>query len=76
MLSSLLMLFRGGVDALLMRMQLAFPQWHFLDSNHYNEIFTTHGTIMILFMAMPLMFAFFNIVAPLQIGARDVAYPF
>ncbi len=76
MLSSLLMLFRGGVDALLMRMQLAFPQWHFLDSNHYNEIFTTHGTIMILFMAMPLMFAFFNIVVPLQIGARDVAYPF
>ncbi|MCK6258621.1 cytochrome aa3 quinol oxidase subunit I [Fictibacillus sp. KIGAM418] len=76
LVSSLLMLFRGGVDALLMRMQLAFPNSHFLDSQHYNEIFTTHGTIMILFMAMPFMFALFNIVVPLQLGARDVAYPF
>ena len=75
-LSSLLMLFRGGVDALLMRLQLAFPNLNFLDSNHYNEIFTTHGTIMILFMAMPLMFGLFNIAVPLQIGARDVAYPY
>ncbi|HJV46838.1 MAG TPA: cytochrome aa3 quinol oxidase subunit I [Bacillota bacterium] len=76
LIASLAMLFRGGVDALLMRMQLAFPNVHFLESNHYNEIFTTHGTIMILFMAMPMMFAFFNIVVPLQIGARDVAFPY
>ncbi len=76
LIASLLMLFRGGVDALLMRMQLAFPNVHFLESEHYNQIFTTHGTIMILFMAMPFMFALFNIVVPLQIGARDVAYPF
>ncbi|EIT86978.1 quinol oxidase polypeptide I [Fictibacillus macauensis ZFHKF-1] len=76
LVSSLLMLFRGGVDALLMRLQLAAPNTHFLTSQHYNEIFTTHGTIMILFMAMPFMFALFNIVIPLQIGARDVAYPF
>jgi cytochrome aa3-600 menaquinol oxidase subunit I len=76
LIASLLMLFRGGVDALLMRAQLAFPNMKFLESNHYNEIFTTHGTIMILFMAMPMMFALFNIVIPLQIGARDVAYPF
>ncbi|MDM5200667.1 cbb3-type cytochrome c oxidase subunit I [Fictibacillus enclensis] len=76
LVSSLLMLFRGGVDAILMRMQLAMPNTHFLQSQHYNEIFTTHGTIMILFMAMPFMFALFNIVIPLQIGARDVAYPF
>ncbi|WCK54458.1 cbb3-type cytochrome c oxidase subunit I [Aneurinibacillus sp. Ricciae_BoGa-3] len=76
LLASLLMLFRGGVDAILMRIQLAFPNMHFLESEHYNEIFTTHGTIMILFMAMPFMFALFNIVVPLQIGARDVAYPF
>lgn len=75
-IAALLMLFRGGVDALLMRTQLALPGLHFLDSNHYNEIFTTHGTIMILFMAMPLMFGLFNIAVPLQIGARDVAYPF
>lgn len=75
-LASLLMLFRGGVDALLMRMQLAFPNMEFLASDHYNAIFTTHGTIMILFMAMPFMFGLFNIAVPLQIGARDVAFPF
>ncbi|MFC7441789.1 cbb3-type cytochrome c oxidase subunit I [Laceyella putida] len=76
LIASLLMLFRGGVDALLMRLQLALPNMHILHAQHYNEIFTTHGTIMILFMAMPFMFALFNIVVPLQIGARDVAYPF
>lgn len=75
-IASLLMLFRGGVDALLMRVQLAVPDMKFLESQHYNEIFTTHGTIMILFMAMPFMFALFNWVVPLQIGARDVAFPF
>jgi cytochrome aa3-600 menaquinol oxidase subunit 1 len=73
---SILMLFRGGVDALLMRVQLAVPNAHFLEPEHYNQIFTTHGVIMILFMAMPLMFGLFNVVVPLQIGARDVAYPF
>ncbi|MEK8127794.1 cbb3-type cytochrome c oxidase subunit I [Paenibacillus filicis] len=73
---SILMLFRGGVDALLMRLQLAMPNTEFLQAEHYNQIFTTHGVIMILFMAMPLMFGLFNIVVPLQIGARDVAYPF
>lgn len=75
-LAALLMLFRGGVDALLMRTQLALPNMKFLEPEHYNQIFTTHGTIMILFMAMPLMFGLFNIIVPLQIGARDVAYPF
>ncbi|NRF95644.1 cbb3-type cytochrome c oxidase subunit I [Paenibacillus frigoriresistens] len=73
---SIMMLFRGGVDALLMRLQLAMPNNQFLQAEHYNQIFTTHGVIMILFMAMPLMFGLFNIVVPLQIGARDVAYPF
>lgn len=76
LIASLLMLFRGGVDALLMRVQLAFPNVEFLHSDHYNAIFTTHGTIMILFMAMPMMFGLFNMVVPLQLGARDVAYPF
>ncbi|MCZ8511703.1 cbb3-type cytochrome c oxidase subunit I [Paenibacillus filicis] len=75
-LSAFLMLFRGGVDALLMRAQLAVPEFHFLQPDHYNEIFTTHGVIMILFMAMPFMFGLFNVMVPLQIGARDVAYPF
>ncbi|AEI45690.1 cbb3-type cytochrome c oxidase subunit I [Paenibacillus mucilaginosus] len=73
---SILMLFRGGVDALLMRLQLAVPNAEFLHPEHYNQIFTTHGVIMILFMAMPLMFGLFNVIMPLQIGARDVAYPF
>lgn len=76
LICALLMLFRGGVDALLMRTQLAFPNMHFLDPQHYDEIFSTHGTIMILFVAMPLIFAMMNIVVPLQIGARDVAFPF
>src|SRR6185312_5780094 len=51
LIASLLMLFRGGVDALMMRVQLAMPNMHFLQAEHYNEVFTTHGTIMILFMA-------------------------
>lgn len=75
-LSAFLMLFRGGVDALLMRVQLAVPELGFLAPDHYNQIFTTHGVIMILFMAMPFMFGLFNVMVPLQIGARDVAYPF
>lgn len=75
-LSAFLMLFRGGVDALLMRVQLAVPELDFLLPDHYNQIFTTHGVIMILFMAMPFMFGLFNIMVPLQIGARDVAFPF
>ncbi|MED5019789.1 cytochrome aa3 quinol oxidase subunit I [Paenibacillus chibensis] len=74
-LSALIMLFRGGVDALLMRTQLAVPESGFLDSQHYNEIFTTHGVIMILFMAMPFVIGLMNVVVPLQIGARDVAFP-
>lgn len=74
-LAAFLMMFRGGVDALLMRAQLAIPGADFLQPDHYNEVFTTHGVIMILFMAMPFMFGLFNIIVPLQIGARDVAYP-
>ncbi|MFC5647674.1 cbb3-type cytochrome c oxidase subunit I [Paenibacillus solisilvae] len=74
-LSAFLMLFRGGVDALLMRTQLVMPEFGFLAPDHYNQIFTTHGVIMILFMAMPFMFGLFNVMVPLQIGARDVAYP-
>ncbi|HEY4391947.1 MAG TPA: cytochrome aa3 quinol oxidase subunit I [Paenibacillus sp.] len=72
---ALLMLFRGGVDALLMRSQLAMPENGLLDAQHYNEIFTTHGVVMILFMAMPFVIGLMNVVVPLQIGARDVAFP-
>ncbi|MDB5083483.1 MAG: cytochrome ubiquinol oxidase subunit, partial [Bacilli bacterium] len=76
MLAALLMMFRGGMDAVLMRAQLSAPQMQFLQSEHYNQIFTTHGTIMILFMAMPFVISMMNIVVPLQIGARDVAFPY
>jgi cytochrome aa3-600 menaquinol oxidase subunit I len=76
LLAALIMMFRGGVDALLMRTQLALPNQHLLGPEHYDQIFTTHGTIMILFMAMPFIFAVFNIAVPLQIGARDVAFPY
>ncbi|EJW18620.1 cytochrome aa3 quinol oxidase subunit I [Paenibacillus alvei] len=74
-LSALIMLFRGGMDALMMRTQLAAPDMKFLDAQHYNEVFTTHGVIMILFMAMPFIIGLMNVVVPLQIGARDVAFP-
>ncbi|SFL48965.1 cytochrome aa3 quinol oxidase subunit I [Salibacterium qingdaonense] len=75
-IAAIAMLFRGGVDAMLMRAQLTLPNTEFLNSQHYNEIFTTHGTIMIIFMAMPFLIGLMNFVVPLQIGARDVAFPF
>ncbi|GGF19096.1 quinol oxidase subunit 1 [Halobacillus andaensis] len=75
-LSALAMLFRGGADALMMRTQLAFPNMNFLNAQHYDEIFTTHGTVMIIFMAMPFLIGLMNVVVPLQIGARDVAFPY
>lgn len=74
-----IMLLRGFSDAILMRSQqaLAVGESHgFLNPEHFNEIFTAHGVIMIFFVAMPFMFGLMNIVLPLQIGARDVAYPF
>ena len=74
-ISALLMLFRGGVDAIMMRAQLAAPESKLLDAQHYNEVFTTHGVVMIMFMAMPFIFGFMNYLVPLQIGARDVAFP-
>lgn len=74
-ISAILMLFRGGVDAIMMRAQLSAPDNALLDAQHYNEIFTTHGVVMIMFMAMPFIFGFMNYIVPLQIGARDVAFP-
>lgn len=74
-----IMLFRGGVDALMMRGQQAIAvgtQNGFLEASHYDQIFTAHGVIMIFFVAMPFMFGLINCILPLQIGARDVAFPF
>jgi len=65
----------GGVLALLMRAELARPGLQFLSPEQYNQLFTMHGTIMLLFFATPLVFAFANLVLPLQIGAPDVAFP-
>ncbi|QCI17273.1 cytochrome o ubiquinol oxidase subunit I [Buchnera aphidicola (Aphis helianthi)] len=74
-----IMLFRGFVDAILMRAQQVISssgQHGFLPPHHYDQIFTAHGVIMIFFVAMPLVIGLMNLVVPLQIGARDVAFPF
>ncbi|PSR20613.1 MAG: cytochrome ubiquinol oxidase subunit I [Sulfobacillus acidophilus] len=75
LIAALIMLFRGGVDALMIRTQLIGPHEHFMGIQQYDEVFTTHGTVMIFFMAMPLVIALFNVAVPLMIGARDVAFP-
>ncbi|MCM3321845.1 cytochrome c oxidase subunit I [Cytobacillus kochii] len=66
----------GGLEAMFIRIQLAVPGNDFVSAGVYNEILTMHGTTMIFLAAMPLIFAFMNAVMPLQIGARDVAFPF
>ncbi|MBI5770693.1 MAG: cytochrome c oxidase subunit I [Verrucomicrobia bacterium] len=65
----------GGVEALLIRAQLMFPNGDVLTAQQYNTMFTMHGTTMIFLAVMPLSAAFFNFIMPLQIGARDVAFP-
>jgi cytochrome aa3-600 menaquinol oxidase subunit 1 len=75
LIAALLMLFRGGVDAIMMRAQTAIPENTLLSASEYNEVFTTHGVVMIFFMAMAFIIALMNFVVPLQIGARDVAFP-
>jgi cytochrome c oxidase subunit 1 len=65
----------GGVEALLLRIQLGAPNNTFLSPERYNELFTMHGTTMIFLAIMPLSAMFFNFMIPLLIGARDVAFP-
>ncbi|MDQ1745578.1 MAG: cytochrome c oxidase subunit, partial [Pseudonocardiales bacterium] len=65
----------GGLLALVMRAELALPGMQFLSPEQYNQLFTMHGTIMLLLFATPLVFAFSNLVIPLQIGSPDVAFP-
>ena len=77
MLLGILMLLRGFIDAVMMRSQqsLAFHAMGYLQPEHYNQIFSAHGTIMIFFAAMPLVIGLMNFVVPLQLGVRDVAFP-
>ena len=65
----------GGIEALIIRAQLAVPESDLISAQRYNQLFTMHGTTMIFLAVMPLNAAFFNFLVPLQIGARDVAFP-
>ena len=79
MVLGLVMLLRGFADAIMMRLQQAIAfgdNLGYLPPHHYDQIFTAHGVIMIFFVAMPLVTGLMNYLVPLQIGARDVAFPF
>src|SRR4029078_4051822 len=65
----------GGIEAVIIRAQLQGPNGHLVSAEVYNQLFTMHGTTMIFLAIMPLSAAFFNFLIPLQIGARDVAFP-
>src|ERR1700735_3013457 len=78
-LLALVMLLRGFADAIMMRTQQAIAYNDaagYLPPHHYDQIFTAHGVIMIFFVVTPLILGLMNVVVPLQIGARDVAFPF
>jgi cytochrome o ubiquinol oxidase subunit 1 len=78
MILGLIMLLRGFADAIMMRAQLALAAGHalgYLPPEHYDQIFTAHGTIMIFFVAMPFVIGLMNFALPLQLGVRDVAFP-
>src|ERR1700694_2881261 len=75
-MSALLFMALGGTEAMLVRAQLIVPNNHFLSADFYNQMFTMHGLTMIFLVVMPLETGFFgNFLIPLQIGARDVAFP-
>jgi cytochrome c oxidase subunit 1 len=75
MVTSFVFFLLGGVMALIMRAELARPGADFLSPQQYNQLFTMHGTVMLLFFATPVLFAFANYIVPLQIGAPDVSFP-
>lgn len=72
---ALLFLVIGGIEATIMRIQLVAPRATFVSPEVFNRMFTMHGTTMIFFVAMPLVFGFANYLVPLMIGARDMAFP-
>src|SRR5690606_30275279 len=76
---ALVMFLRGFADAIMMRLQQVWAfggSEGYLNSHHYDQIFTAHGVIMIFFVAMPFVTGLMNYIVPLQIGARDVSFPF
>ncbi|WP_197320599.1 cytochrome c oxidase subunit I [Saccharomonospora sp. NB11] len=75
MVTSIVFFMIGGVMALFIRAELAQPGLQFLSTEQYNQMFTLHGTLMLLLYATPVLFAFANLVLPLQIGSPDVAFP-
>ncbi|WP_433793607.1 aa3-type cytochrome oxidase subunit I [Actinoplanes sp. CA-252034] len=75
MITAFVFFLLGGLMALLMRAELARPGMQLLSPEQYNQLFTMHGTIMLLFFATPIVFAFGNYVVPIQIGAPDVSFP-
>src|SRR6201987_3623621 len=74
-LYALLFLVIGGIEATIMRIQLIVPHNHFVSPQVFNRMFTMHGTTMIFFVAMPMVFGFANYLLPLMLGARDMAFP-
>src|ERR1700753_1350466 len=74
-LYAMLFLVIGGIEAIIIRIQLFFPDNHFVSAETFNRIFTMHGTTMIFFVAMPLTFGFGNYLLPLMLGVRDMAFP-
>src|ERR1700735_3191948 len=72
---ALIFLVIGGVEATIMRIQLIVPHNHFVSPEVFNRMFTMHGTTMIFFVAMPILFGFGTYLIPLMIGARDMAFP-
>ncbi|WP_243388292.1 cytochrome c oxidase subunit I [Bacillus kexueae] len=74
--SGLFFFLLAGLEALLIRIQLMVPQNDFVSAGFYNQLLTMHGTTMLFLAATPILFAFMNAIVPLQIGARDVAFPF
>src|SRR3954469_22411611 len=75
LLTTIVMFLIGGIEALLMRVQLAVPRNDFLSPQAYNALFTMHGTTMIFFVVMPLLLGLANYFVPLMIGAADMAFP-
>src|SRR5579863_2325487 len=72
---SLIFLVIGGIEATIMRIQLIVPHNHFVSPEVFNRMFTMHGTTMIFFVAMPILFGFGTYLIPLMIGTRDMAFP-